>query len=57
MTSHLGLMLLFSACVGTVFGTLLRDVARDQARLAAQVFLSLVGGGYLLGWVMYLVFG
>jgi len=57
MTSHLGLMLLFSACVGTVFGTVLRDVTRDQVRLAAQVFLSLVGGGYLLGWVMYLVFG
>ena len=57
MTSHLGLMLLFSACVGTVFGTLLRDAARAQVRLAAQVFLSLVGGGYLLGWIMYLIFG
>lgn len=57
MTSHLGLMLLFSACVGTVFGTMLRDVPREQLRLGLRVGAALAGGGYLLGWIMYLVFG
>jgi hypothetical protein len=57
MTSHLGLMLLFAACVSTVFGTLLRDVPREMLRLAVRVFIALAGGGYLLGWIMYLVYG
>jgi hypothetical protein len=57
MTSHLGLMLLFAGCVSAVFGTLLRDVPRDQGRLGLRIFLALAGGAYLLGWIMYLVFG
>ena len=57
MTSHIGLMLLFSVCVGTVFGTMLRDAPRDQMRLALKIVAALMGGGYLLGWIMYLVYG
>jgi hypothetical protein len=29
MTTHLGVMILFAACVSTVFGTLLRDQVRE----------------------------
>lgn len=57
MTTHLGVMILFAACVSLVFGTLLRDGARNELRLASRIFASLVGGGYVLGWILYLAFG
>ena len=56
MTSHLGVMILFAACVSIVFGTLLRETPRDELRLASRVFLGMVGGAYLVGWVMFLLF-
>lgn len=55
-TSHLGLMLLFAACVSTVFGTLMRDEPRQQLRFAGRAFAGLAGGAYLLGWLMYWAF-
>jgi hypothetical protein len=57
MTTHLGVMILFAACVSTVFGVLLRDAPKDQYRLAGRIFTALVAGAYGLGWVMYLAFG
>ena len=56
MTSHLGIMILFAACVSAVFGTLLRDEPRDQLRFGAKVFGALVVGAYALGWLMYFAF-
>ncbi len=56
MTSHPGVLILFAACVSVVFGTLLRQESRDQIRLAARIFAALVGGAYVLGWTMYVVF-
>ena len=56
MTSHLGIMVLFAACVSTIFGTLFRDVPGDQIRLAGRIFATLVVGGYVLGWLMHLAF-
>jgi hypothetical protein len=56
MTSHLGVMILFAACASVVFGTLLRETPRDELRLAVRVFLALVGGAYVVGWIMYLAF-
>jgi undecaprenyl pyrophosphate phosphatase UppP len=57
MTTHLGVMILFAACVSVVFGTLLRETPRDELRMAARIFSALVVGAYALGWVMYLAFG
>jgi len=57
MTTHLGVMILFAACVSLVFGTLLRDGVRNELQLAARIFASLVGGSYVLGWILYLAFG
>lgn len=57
MTSHLGLMVLFAACVSVVFGALLRDLPREQLRVAGRIFAALVGGAYGLGWIMYFAFG
>jgi hypothetical protein len=55
-TSHLGLMIMFAACVSIVFGTLLRDDTREQVRFAGRSFAGLVVGGFVLGWAMYWVF-
>ena len=57
MTSHLGVLLLFAACVAVVFGTLLRDDVPGAARLAGRIFAALAGGAYLLGWILYVAFG
>lgn len=56
MTSHLGVMILFAACVSVVFGTLLRDAPRDQMRIGLRIFLALIVGAYALDWLMYLSF-
>jgi hypothetical protein len=54
--THLGIMVLFAACVSVVFGTLLRDETRDQIRLGGRIFAALVVGAYGAGWLMYLAF-
>lgn len=56
MTSHLGFMILFAACVSAVFGALLRDDLRDELRLALRLFGALVVGAYAVGWLMYVVY-
>lgn len=57
MSSHLGVMMLFAACVSIVFATILRDDATAQMRFAGRIFLSLVLGAYAAGWLMFLAFG
>jgi hypothetical protein len=57
MTTHLGVLILFAACVSMVFGTLLREGIRHELRLASRIFASLVGGAYVLGWILYFTFG
>jgi hypothetical protein len=56
MTSHLGVMILFAFAVSAVFGALLRDEAGEQVRVGARIFASLVGGAYVAGWLMHLLF-
>ena len=56
MTSHLGVMILFAACVSIVFGTLLRDLPAEQLRLGGRIFGALVVGAYAVGWLMYIAF-
>lgn len=53
MTSHLGVMMIFAACVSIVFGTLIRDAPRDQLRVAVRIFAALVLGAIAVGWLMY----
>jgi hypothetical protein len=51
--SHLGLMILFAACVATIFGTIMREKPREQIRFGGRVLGGLVAGAYVLGWLMY----
>jgi hypothetical protein len=53
VTSHLGLMVLFSLFVSTVFATLSRDEPREQLRLGARLLAAFVGAGIVVGWLLY----
>ena len=53
MTTHLGLMVLFSVFVSVVFATLMRDELRDQVFFGARLFGGFVGAGILIGWLLY----
>ncbi|MEZ5317640.1 MAG: hypothetical protein R2752_09595 [Vicinamibacterales bacterium] len=56
MTTHLGYLILFAACLAAVFGALLRDDPAAQLRLAGRILTGLVLGAWALGWLMYLAF-
>lgn len=51
--SHFGLMALYALLVSLFFAVLWRREKRDQIRLFLQLFLGLVGGALVLGWLMY----
>jgi hypothetical protein len=53
MSSHLLLLLLFSALVSAVFATLSRDEPRAQLRTGSLMFAAFVGAALVLGWLMY----
>jgi hypothetical protein len=52
--THFGVMILFAACVATVFATLHRASLREQLRLGARIFAAMVVGAVALGWIMLL---
>jgi hypothetical protein len=56
MTTHLGVMLLYAAAISIVFGTLLRDDVPEQVGLGLRIFLGLVAGAFLVGWLLYFAF-
>jgi len=51
--SHLLLMALYALLTGLFFAALWRRERRDQVRLFLQIFLGLLFGGILVGWLMY----
>lgn len=51
--SHFALMTLYAVLLGVFFATLWKRQRGEQARLFVKIFLSLVGGALLLGWLMY----
>ena len=53
VTSHLGLMALFSVFVSIVFASLMRDEPRDQLWFGAKLFAGFIGAGVLIGWLLY----
>ena len=53
MTSHVGLMVIFSLFVSVVFATLMRDDPAEQWRLGLRLFAAMAGGGIILGWLLY----
>lgn len=53
MTTHLGLMILFSIFVSAIFATLMRDAPAEQLRFGARLLGGFVGAALLLAWLMY----
>ena len=52
-TSHLGLLIIFSAFVSIAFAVLMRDEPREQLTFGAKLFGMFVGSAVLLGWLLY----
>jgi hypothetical protein len=53
MTSHLGLLVLFSVFVSVIFAVLMRDKPRDQLLLGARLLGGFVGVALVLAWLTY----
>lgn len=53
MTTHLGLMALFSAFVSVAFAALMRDDPREQLLFGGRLFAGFIGAGLLIGWLLY----
>src|SRR5688572_16829357 len=51
--SHLTAMVVFALFVSIVFSVLMRDEPAEQLRLGLRMFGGLVGGGILVGWLLY----
>jgi hypothetical protein len=53
MTSHLVVLVVFSALVSAVFAALLRNDARSRLRFGLLSFLVFVLSALVAGWLMY----
>ena len=53
MTTHIGVLAVFAFFVSLVFAMLLRDDPRSQIRTGAMLFAGFLGGGVILGWLLY----
>jgi hypothetical protein len=53
MTSHLGLMILFSIFVSVIFAALLRDDPREQLRFGVRLLGGFIGAALILSWLLY----
>ena len=51
--THLGLMTLYATLLGLFFALLWRRGRTARLRLFLQIFVGMVGGAILLGWLMY----
>jgi hypothetical protein len=53
VTSHLGLLVLFSSLVSIVFAVMLRDEPSAQLSFGLRAFLGFVGAAIAAGWLLY----
>jgi hypothetical protein len=51
--SHLVLMAIYALLLGSFFALLWRHGARPRVKLFLQIFLGMMGGAVLVGWLMY----
>ena len=52
MTSHFGLMIVFSFFVSVVFATITKDTPKEQLMLGAKMFGMFIGAAIVLGWLL-----
>lgn len=53
MTTHLGLLVLFSLFVSTVFATLMRETPREQILFGLRLLGAFVAAALVMGWLMF----
>jgi hypothetical protein len=53
VSDHFLLLALFALFVSVVFGVLLREEPREQARLGGMMFGAFLATAFVLGWLMY----
>jgi hypothetical protein len=53
VTTHLGLMALFSIFVSIVFAMLMRDEPREQFSFGLRLLAGFIGAGLGIGWLLY----
>ncbi len=53
MHSHVAMMALFAFFVSLVFAVLAKETPREQARLAALMFVGFMVAGLAASWLMY----
>ena len=53
--SHFGLLVVYALLVSVFFALLWRRERKERLRMFAQVFLSMVGGGLVVAWLLYFV--
>ena len=49
---HFLLAIVYSACIGAFFRSMLREDLRSAVRLGLTIFLVMVGAVFALGWLM-----
>ena len=52
--SHLLLMTVYATLVSAFFALLWRQEPKDRLKLFLQLFVGMMAGGLVLGWLMYL---
>ena len=52
---HFLLAVIYSACLATFFAALLREERKPALKIFATIFGTMVGGVFVLGWLMYLL--
>jgi hypothetical protein len=53
VTSHLGLMALFSLFVSIAFAALMRETPGEQVRFGLRLFAGFMAAGVAIGWLLY----
>jgi hypothetical protein len=53
VTTHLGLMAVFSIFVSVAFAALTREEPADQLKFGARLFAGFMVVGIVLGWLLY----
>jgi len=54
VTSHFALLVLFAFFVSVVFAALTHDDPGAQVRAGLRMFVTFVGAGFALGWILFL---
>jgi hypothetical protein len=53
LVNHITLMLFYAIVIGIFFAFLWKETRAERIKLFLLIFVSLVAGGIIIGWLMY----